>query len=291
MRYTAHKQRNVTEVPWRFLTYGASMRHLCCRPLTRLLAICLLLQAGLLGDPIRVRYMEGSIHGFLVLRTMEGKILASGDLVQITKGDLVTSHLAFDFKDGSIDDETAVFSQHSQFRLLRDHHIQKGPVFANPTDVLINASTGQVTVRFKDKGEEKVETSRLDLPPDLANGIILNVLKNISPETKETKVSYVATTPKPKLVKLSILPQGEETFSVAGVPKKAMRFTVKFEFGGLAGLIAPILGKQPADTNVWIAGGQAPAFVRADGPSYLGAPIWSIQMTSPDWGQPQRSGR
>ncbi len=261
-------------------------------PLTRLFGIVLLLQTGLLSaEPIRVRYLEGSVHGFLALRTMEGKLLAQGDLIQVVKSDRITSQLIFHFKDGSVDSDTAVFSQRLHFRLITDHHIQKGPAFPQSTDMLINASTGQVTVRFQEKGEEKVETKHLDLPPDLANGIILDVLKNVSPETKETKVSFVVTTPKPRLVQLSISPQGEETFSVAGVRQKAMRFTVKVELGGITGLLAPMIGKQPADYNVWIAIGEAPAFVRSDGPSYLGAPIWSIQMSSPDWGQSQPVGR
>jgi hypothetical protein len=156
---------------------------------------------------------------------------------------------------------------------------------------LINASSGQVTVRFKDNGHDKVETDRLDVPPDLANGIVLNVLKNIPHDATETKVSYVAATPKPRLVKLSITPQGEEAFLVAGSGRKATRFVVKVELGGITGMIAPLLGKQPADTNVWIAGGQAPAFVKLEGPLCLGGPIWSIEMTSPVLQRAPRSAR
>src|SRR3954447_8546058 len=77
------------------------------------------------AEPIAVRYVEGSVHGFLALRTMEGKILAAGDLVQVVRGNRVTSRLVFRFRDGSIDDETAVFSQRGSFRLISDHHIQK----------------------------------------------------------------------------------------------------------------------------------------------------------------------
>src|SRR5207244_11220133 len=65
------------------------------------------------------------------------------------------------------------------------------------------------------------------LPPDLANGIILNILKNIRPDTAETKVSYVAATPKPRLVKLSIVPRGEDRFSVVGTRYKATLFVLK----------------------------------------------------------------
>jgi len=226
------------------------------------------------------------VHGFLALSTMDGKILAPGDLIQVIRGNQVVSRLVFRFKDGSLDDETAIFTQRGSLRLVSDHHIQKGPAFPHPMDVLITSSTGQVTVRFMDDhGHEKVEMDHLDLPPDLANGIVLNILKNIRPETKETKMSYVAATPKPRLVKLSIIPQGEETFWVAGSGVKAVRFTIKAELGGIAGVIAPLLGKQPTDINVWVAGGEAPTFVKLEGPLYLGGPIWRIQLTSPVWRQ------
>jgi hypothetical protein len=130
------------------------------------------------GEPIPVRYPEGTTHGFLAVRTLEGKLLASGELTEVLHGDQVVSHLVFRFKDGSVDDETAVFSQRGTFRLISDHHIQKGPSFPHPTNVFIDASTGQVTVRYQDKDREKVDTEHLDLPADLANGIILMLLRN-----------------------------------------------------------------------------------------------------------------
>ncbi len=237
------------------------------------------------SDPIPVRYPEGTVHGFLALRTLEGKLLASGDLTEVLHGNRVVSHLVFRFKDGSVDDDTTVFSQRGSFRLISDHHIQKGRSFPNPSNVLINAASGQVTVRYRDKGREKVETDHMDFPPDVANGMLLNVLKNISPDTKETKVSYVGASPKPRLVHLSIKPNGEETFSVAGAHHKATLFVVKVEIGGITGMIAPLVGKQPADTKVWVVGEGAPAFVRADEALYPEGPIWSIQITGPEWGR------
>ena len=255
-----------------------------------LLPAILLLPSPLSAEPIPVRYPEGTTHGFLALRSPEGKLLATGDLIEVIHGNDVVSHLVFRFKDGSVDRDTTVFSQHGVFRLISDHHIQRGPSFPHPTNILIKASTGQVTVRYQDKDREKMETSHLDLPSDLANGILLILLKNISPNTKETKVSYVAAAPKLRLVHLSITPNGEETFSVAGARHRATVFTVKVEIGGIAGLIAPLIGKQPADTKVWVAEEGAPAFVRAEEAMYVGGPIWSIQMTGPEWGQTAHSG-
>src|SRR5262245_54439277 len=34
------------------------------------------------AEPVTVRYSEGIVHGFLVLKTLEGQTLADGDLIQ-----------------------------------------------------------------------------------------------------------------------------------------------------------------------------------------------------------------
>ena len=169
--------------------------------------------------------------------------------------------------------------------------MQKGPAFPRPMDVSINASTGQVKVRSSEAGKDKLERAHLDLPPDLANGLLLNILKNIRPDAPKTTLSYLAATPKPRLVKLVITPQSEEPFSVAGARYRAMHYVIKVELGGLAGVVAPIFGKLPKDIHVWILGGRAPAFVRTEGPLYQGGPVWRIELMSPVWQQSQNSGR
>jgi hypothetical protein len=190
--------------------------------------------------------------------------------------------LVFHFKDGSLHDETAVFSQRRAFRLLSYHLVQKGPAFERPIEVSIDVPAGKVTVRYFEDGKEKVAAEQLKLPPDLANGLALTLLKNIDPNTATT-VSMVAATPKPRLVKLAITSESEEPFSIGDMKRKASHYVVKVEIGGLAGLVAPLLGKQPPDTHVWILEGKAPAFVKSEGPLYLGGPIWRIELTSPAW--------
>src|SRR6185503_15087076 len=123
------------------------------------LVVCgVLLAASLSADPVPVRNAEGLVHGFLILRTLDGTPLADGDLIQTTRGDRVTSRLVFHFKDGSIHDETAVYSQTQRFRLITDHLVQKGPTFPQPLDMSIDGSSGRITVRYTDEhGKEKVE--------------------------------------------------------------------------------------------------------------------------------------
>ena len=236
---------------------------------------------ALFADMIPVRHTEGLIHGFLLVLTFEGKALADGQMTQDAQGDRVTNHLIFRFKDGSIYEDTTVFSQRGTFRLLSDHLILRGPSFKQPVDTSINASTGQVKVRYtEDKGKEKVIAQRMELPPDVANGLLFTLMKDIKPSAPRTTVSMVATTPKPRLVKLAILPQGEEPFTIGSFHHKAMHYVVKVEIGGVTGFLARLIGKQPADTHVWVLGGEAPAFVKAEGPLYVGGPIWRIQLAS-----------
>ena len=92
-----------------------------------MLAIMLPRPGALPAEPIPVRYREGTIHGFLAVRTLEGKILATGDLTQAVRKNVLVSRLVFRFRDGSVDDETATFSQEHAFRLISDHHVQKAP--------------------------------------------------------------------------------------------------------------------------------------------------------------------
>jgi hypothetical protein len=68
-----------------------------------LLACVPLLQApSLSAAQVTVNHTEGMVHGFLVLRTLDGIPIAEGDLIQIARGDRVTAHLTFHFKDGSV---------------------------------------------------------------------------------------------------------------------------------------------------------------------------------------------
>jgi hypothetical protein len=237
----------------------------------------------LTADQVAVRHKEGLVHGFLVLHTVEGKLLADGDLIQNAQDERVTSRLVFRFKDGSLHDETAVFSQRGRFRLLHYHLVQKGPAFEHPMEVTIDASNGEAIVRYAEDGKEKTSSEHLDLPPDIANGLMLTLLKNVLPGTAETEVGFVVAVPKPQLVKLKIRPQGEEDFVTGRASRKAMHYVVKVEIGGLKGLFASLVGKEPPDTQVWILEGEAPAFVKSEGPLAPGGPVWRIELARPVW--------
>jgi hypothetical protein len=243
---------------------------------------------GLLAaEPVAVRYTEGAVHGFLVLRTLDDKLLANGDLTQTVDGDRVTARLVFNFKDGSLMEQTTVYSQRQRFRLISDRVVQKGPAFPQPLDMSVDGTSGKVTVRYQDeRGQSQNETEQFDVLTDLANGIVAKLLMNARPEAMPKSVSIIAATPKPRMVRLAISPAGRDRFSVGGSGRQATHHVLKVEIDGLAGALAPVLGKQPPDSHVWIAGGDVPVFVRAEQPLYAGGPVWRIELAGPEWPQP-----
>jgi len=248
------------------------------------LCVFLVCPASLTAEPVAVRFAEGLVHGFLVLRSLDGKTLASGDLIQSARGGRVTSQVVFRFNDGSVHDETAVFSQNEVFRLLSYHLVQRGPSFRWTLDMMMNTETGRVVVKHKEKdGREETDEEKLDLPADVGNGIVPILLKNLSPKAKSATASFVAATPKPHPVKLAISDVGSDAFTIAGDGRRAAHYVIKAEIGGLAGFLAPLVGKQPPDTHVWILEGPAPAFVKSEGPLFYGGPIWRIELVDPSW--------
>ena len=248
-----------------------------------LIALVLASAGQLRAEPVRVRHVEGLVHGFLALRTLDGRTIADGDLNQVASGSQVTAHMTFRFRDGSLHEETAVYTQRDQFRLVSYRLVQRGPSFPRPLEMSINAATGLVTVRYADdEGEAKTESERLDLPPDVANGLVSTLLKNVRPGAVPA-LSYVAATPKPRLVKLEIAAAAPDRFSVGQRGRNATHYVIKVEIGGVSGLLAPLVGKQPPDSHVWIMAGAAPAFVKAEQALYAGGPVWRIELTSPVW--------
>jgi hypothetical protein len=253
-----------------------------CLPLIALLGCAS--QPSAQADPIIVRAPQGSIHGFLELRTSDGHVVASGDATQVVHGDEVTAETIFHFKDGSLDDEITVFSQRRTLQLISDRHIQRGPFFPHPMDVLIDVRSGQVTVRSRGKdGKEEVKTDHIDMPSDLANGLIAQTVENMRPETAEMTVSQIVMTPKPRLVKFVISNLGQDSATVAGASRKAIHYQIKIVLGGIVGFIAPLVGKAPPNIEIWTIGGQATTFAREKGPLYAEGPIMTMQLASPVW--------
>jgi hypothetical protein len=249
--------------------------------LLRTLALCACALPALQqarAAPVAVRYHEASAHGFVVLRSDTERRLAAGELTQTANGKQVTARLTLHFKDGSLYDETTVYSQDATFRLLSNHVRQYGPAFAKPTDAYIDVQKSEVTLsESKDGGNAK--THHVEIPDDAANGLVLVLLKNMPVPTPDTTVSMITSSSKPRVVRLKIHSEGRENFDVSGYVVKAMHFVVHTDIGGLTGLLASVAGKQPPDTHIWLTSGAVPTFVKFRGPLFEQGPIWTVELS------------
>jgi hypothetical protein len=242
-----------------------------------LLTLATILAAGAAAaEPVAVRYTEGITRGFPVLRSLGGDKLAQGELIQVPRGgDIVESRLIFRFRDGSIYDERAVFSQDRVFTLLSYHLVQRGPSFPETLDATIDRSTGRYAVRYRadEDSDEEVLQGSFELPGDAYNGLLSMLMKNL-PAGDSRTVQIVAFTPRPRLVKMLLAPAAEDPMKVNDAAVVATRFLIRPQLG----LFASLLVADIPDVKCWIAGGEAPAFLRFEGPLYFMGPIWRI-----DW--------
>lgn len=226
------------------------------------------------AEQTRVVYLQGAAHAFVEVTTLEGKRIAVGDLVRRVRGRVVTARLTLKFQDGSLDDETTTFSQDRVFRLIRDHHVQRGLSFPKPIDVTVDPPREEVV--SKDE-HGKMTRTHIQMPADIGNGLTLTIVTNVAPTTRETRFSAIAGSDKPRLIHLAIRNSGELIFALGGERRQATDYAVHVEIGGVAGVVAPVIGKQPPDYHIVVTSGCDAAFLREEGSLFEGGPVWRIQ--------------
>jgi hypothetical protein len=218
-------------------------------------------------------------------------MIADGEGAQVVSGSRVTSKTQFHFKDGSTYEETAIFSQAKSFRLQNYHLIERGPSFPNPVELFIDCPRGQVEVRSQDdKGHDKIIKQHMDLPTDLGNGLLFTLFENLRPGTQKATVSMLVTTPKPRIVRVNLSPTGKDPFWIGNSKYDAVRYVLKIEIGGIAGKVAPLVGKQPPDSQVWILDGAPPLVVKFEGQLFEGGPVWQMELAAPTGTPPAEGG-
>ncbi len=258
-----------------------------CGSVRRFLApavLAVLLGAPPVGAaPVAVRLREGTTRGFLVVRTTGGEAIGRGELSQKPVGEEVTSRLVLTFDDGSVRDEATTFSQRGVFRLESYRLVQRGPSLP-AAEVAFDRKSGRYRSRLRERPDAQEETAEgaLEMPDDLYNGLAGIILKNL-PAGEPVTVHLAAFTPAARLLAMHVRVEGEDRPLLAGRPLVTTRYLLKLEIGGLAGLVAPMVGKAPPDLRYWLAPGDPPGFVRFEGAMYLNGPVWRVEVAGPRW--------
>lgn len=157
--------------------------------------------------------------------------------------------------------------------------------------VFVDARSGEFITRTIGKdGKEEVKASHVQLPNDLANGMVPLVVENMSPGDSSKTISMVVAAPNPLVAKLVISKIGEDNYSLVGTARKAIHYEIKIELGGVVGFVAPLIGKAPPNIEIWTVPGQPPTFVREQGPIYPDGPVMTIQLASPAWPDAAKPG-
>ncbi len=239
-----------------------------------------------LSEPISVRHIQRPMHRFMTARSEAGKTIATGEFTQDVRGDEVTMRLTYRFVDGSIDDEMTTYRQQGTLRLVRYHHLQKGPFFTKPIEFTVEAATGIVTSRTTDKnGKTLVQSRHMDLPNDLANGFVGTLLLNVPHNTKPFRVGMLVPVGGGRLIPLLISPEGDQTVQLQGHSFDATVFRIHPELGGFVRLLARLLGLQPKDVMVWVLEGEEPAVAVVVGQLGGYGPVVSSDLVGTSFGK------
>jgi hypothetical protein len=241
----------------------------------------LLCAAGAHAAPIEVRVAEGYSHGFVEFFAGR-KTIAHGELVQFPRDEQVENRLTVSFDDGSLYDETVIFTQARFFRLRKYHVVMKGPSFPEATEVTFDDGGSYRASIRRAGGKDDVAEGHVEVPDDVYNGLTSTMLKNLAPG-ETGAVHQLAFTPKPHLIDATLLPEAEEPFYVGTLARTATRYRVVLKVAGIAGIAATLIGKDPPDVTFWIARGQAPTFVRFEGPLFADGPVWRAERGVPRW--------
>jgi hypothetical protein len=227
-------------------------------------ACALLLAASLAAAGVPTRWVEGTLRGFPVVRTPDGRAIADGSLTQVIENGKLHAIGTYDFHDGRRVREDTVLEQHPQLRQVSwSWEEKRGDVLLRSYSV--DLTTGHATARKR--GSDGFDT--WDDHLDGTNGAFVGVgfmyaVKNLTERLdKGDKVQLTAVvfTAKPRTVTVTISRDEVGELIMAGRKLPAERYVIHPEVPWIARLFV----KAP-DQYLWFYRPAPPMFLRADIP-------------------------
>src|SRR4051812_30890900 len=248
--------------------------------------------AALPAWAIPLRWPEGTLRGFPVVRDASGQQIAEGTLTQwIEDGNLhVTA--TYDFKDGRVVEEQTVLSQHPELAQLRwSWEERKGSEVQRSYSIDFTTGNAVVHKRGEDVREDHLDDAKKSGRAFAGVGFMYAV-KNLAADLEkgaEVELTAVAFTPGPRTVKVSIRRDQEGPLTMGGRKLAAERFVVHPEIP--LAFIAKLFVKAP-DQYLWFYQPAPPAFLRADIPlAEPSDPIMRIELIGGPRPPPPQSRR
>jgi hypothetical protein len=222
--------------------------------------------AALPAHAVPLRWPEGTLRGFPVVRDQAGRQIANGTLTQWIEDDKLHVSATYDFDDGRVVEEKTVLAQHPELaQLFWSWEERKGSQVQRSYSIDFTTGHAVVHKQGEDDRDDHLDDAR-KLGHAFAGVGFMYAVKNIVGDLEkgaEVELTAVAFTPKPRTVTVSIKRDYEGSLAMGGRTLGAERFVIHPEIP--LAFIAKLFVKAP-DQYLWFYRPSPPAFLRADIP-------------------------
>lgn len=222
------------------------------------LALALVLAAP---APVAVRFPPGTLHGFPSLSDPAGQVIADGELEQRRTGRTLHVRLRWTFRDGRTVVEEDEFRVGASLVQRRFSFVEsRGGIEQRRFEA--NLAHGRATASWSEGGRTERAEEKLELPAGGAfagYGTALAVGQLGLAAGAKAELGFVAYTPKPRLVTLSVRRDREEPVVAQGREIPCDCFTLHPELPFPISLLA-----HAKDAHLWFTHAGPPALVRAE---------------------------
>lgn len=211
------------------------------------------------------RDLEGTAHGFPVMRDRSGKRLADGEFTQWLEGDRLHLRIRYDFAPDRWVEETSVIRQEPQLVQESWSWMEvRGGTLHRKFDVDFLAGTA--TAEKTHGGETRRWSERVDVEPGRAFAgaawaLAIRSLRERLLRGEVIELQTVGFTPAPKSAKVEISHQGLDQVPMSGRSLAGDRFLIH----PLIPWIAKPFVDVP-DSRLWLTNPPPAAFLRFEGP-------------------------
>jgi hypothetical protein len=212
--------------------------------------------------PVPIRFPPGTLHGFPSLSDRAGTVIADGELAQQLAGRTLRVRVSWAFRDGRHVVEEDEFELGATLTQRRFSFVETaGGLELRRFEADLATGRASASRRHADGSVARDET-RLDLPKAGAfagYGVALAVAQLGLAAGAGAELGFVAFTPAPRAVTLSVRRDGEEVVAAAGRTIPCDRFTLHPEIPFPLSLFAGA-----RDGHLWLTHAPPPALVRAE---------------------------
>ena len=257
-----------------------------------LLAVLLVLAAGSASadepQQVKVRHALGTLHGFPSMSDTTGQVIGDGELIQERAGDRVRVRIHWAFADGREIEERDEFRVDGILAQTRFSWIEtRKDTELRRFEVDFPEGTARAVTR-NEKGEIEREESKMELSAGRSftgYGTALAVSELSPGPGEESRITFVAFTPKPRDVTLKVTRDKTERISVAGRPIATDQYTLRAEIPFPASIFV-----SARDAHLWFTHSPPPALVRAEQPLIAkDDPVVVIDVTPRSAAHPPRN--